>query len=67
MLMIHAVPSYATPCYAVLGYARPQWSKSGKVFQGGDCPRYCHFPSETNLVIVKYQKLAKSVGGNGVF
>ena len=23
MLMIHAVPSYATPCYAVLGYARP--------------------------------------------
>ena len=42
----------------------PQWAKMKKIFQRGESPRYCHFPSETTLVMVKYQKLAKSVGGN---
>ena len=42
----------------------PQWAKMKKIFQRGESPRYCHFPSETTLVIVKYQKLAKSVEGN---
>ena len=45
----------------------PQWAKMNKIFQRGESQRYCHFPSETNLVMVKYQKLAKSVGGNWGF
>ena len=44
-----------------------QWAKMKKIFQRGESPRYCHFPSETTLVMVKYQKLAKSVGGNWGF
>ena len=42
-------------------------SKNQKVFQRGASPRYCHFPSETILVVIKYQKLAKSVEGNWGF
>ena len=41
-----------------------QWSKSKKVFQRGDHPNFGHFPSETYVLMSKYQKLAKSVEGN---
>ena len=51
---------------------QPSWlcslcSKNQKVFQRGASPRYCRFPSETILVVIKYQKLAKSVEGNWGF
>ena len=44
-----------------------QWSKMKKIFQRGESPKFAHFPSETNLVMVKWQKLAKSVGRNWGF
>ena len=42
----------------------PQWSKNQIIFQGGAGPKFDKFPSETYLVMAKYQKLAKSVEGN---
>ena len=44
-----------------------QWSKWWKVFQRGAGPNFHKFPLETNLVMVKYQKLAKSVERNWGF
>ena len=41
-----------------------QWSKNQIIFQGGAGPKFDKFPSETYLVMAKYQKLAKSVEGN---
>ena len=43
---------------------QPQWAKSQKVFQGGAGPKFRKFPLGTYLVMVKYLKLAKSVGRN---
>ena len=45
-------------------FFRALCSENQKVFQRGASPRYGHFPSETILVMIKYQKLAKSVEGN---
>ena len=44
-----------------------QWSKTWIIFQRGECPKFAHFPSETYVLMLKYQKLAKSVGGNWGF
>ena len=44
-----------------------QWSKNWKVFWGGEGPKFNKFPLKTCLLMVKYQKLAKSVGGNWGF
>ena len=44
-----------------------QWSKMWIVFWGGDCLKFDWFPLETCLLMVKNQKLAKSVGGNDDF
>ena len=44
-----------------------QWSKNQIIFQGGAGPKFDKFPSETYLVMAKYQKLAKSVEGNWGF
>ena len=41
-----------------------QWAKMKKVFQRGESPKFAHFPSETYVLMLKYQKLEKSVGGN---
>ena len=41
-----------------------QWSKTRIIFQRGECPKFAHFSSETYVLMLKYQKLAKSVGGN---
>ena len=45
----------------------PQWAKMKKVFQRGESPNFAHFPSETYVLMLKYQKLAKIVGGNDGF
>ena len=42
----------------------PQWSKIRKVFQRGDHPKFGHFPLETYVLSLKYQKLEKSVERN---
>ena len=59
-------PSFYPDSKAFFGATsyRTQWSKSEKVFQRGDCPNFGHFPLETYVLMSKYQKLAKSVGGN---
>ena len=44
-----------------------QWSKKAKVFQRGESPKFAHFPSETYVLMSKYQKLEKSVEGNEGF
>ena len=44
-----------------------QWAKMKKVFQRGESPKFAHFPSETHVLMLKYQKLEKSVGGNWGF
>ena len=38
-----------------------------KVFQRGESPNFAHFPSETYALMLKYQKLEKSVEGNWGF
>ena len=45
-------------------FRETQWSKNQIIFQGGAGPKFDKFPSETYLVMAKYQKLAKSVEGN---
>ena len=54
-------------CQISLSMEASQWSKSKKVFQRGDHPNFGHFPSETYVLMSKYQKLAKSVEGNWGF
>ena len=44
-----------------------QWSKNQKVFQRGECPNFHKFLLETYVLMSKYLKLAKSVGGNEEF
>ena len=41
-----------------------QWAKNQKVFQGGAGPKFSQFPLEISVLMLKYQKLAKSVGRN---
>ena len=41
-----------------------QWSKIRIVFQRGDHPKFGHFPLETYVLSLKYQKLEKSVERN---
>ena len=51
----------------VLQCGSTQWSKIRKVFQRGDHPKFGHFPLETYVLSLKYQKLEKSVERNSGF
>ena len=54
-------------CWRSLAKNVSQWAKNQKVFQGGAGPKFPQFPLEISVLMLKYQKLAKSVGRNWAF